>query len=275
MKSNQLIKKTMPSLLLAVGFMSNIVYAQNQANQVISSNWKDGKNVVEFPSLDRSYFDEPAIINIEQLNLIDTEMNKEQVWRLIGRPHFKEGPFGTRVWDYAFRFKQADGNYKVCQYQVHFSKKSNLVENQYTNCMVEPLVKKGPKTITIEADALFAFAGSSISSVSSQGMEKVRQFSSDLNKAYSRIDSLLISGHTDYLGSDAANLQLSRERANTVRTLLVNLGVPSQVIQTEGKGEAVPVVSCAANLPRKSLIGCLAPNRRVTIQVMGEERLIN
>ena len=87
--------------------------------------------------------------------------------------------------------------------------------------------------------------------------------------------SLLISGHTDYLGSDAANLQLSRERANTVRTLLVNLGVPSRVIQTEGKGEAVPVVSCAANLPRKSLIGCLAPNRRVTIQVMGEERLIN
>ena len=71
MKSNQLIKKTMPSLLLAVGFMSNIVYAQNQANQVISSNWKDGKNVVEFPSLDRSYFDEPAIINIEQLNLIE------------------------------------------------------------------------------------------------------------------------------------------------------------------------------------------------------------
>lgn len=51
-----------------------------------------------------------------------------------------------------------------------------------------------------------------------------------------------ISGHTDDIGSDAYNLNLSRNRAKSVTAYLLEQGVPvSQVIST-GYGETKPTV---------------------------------
>ena len=269
MKTKQLIQNTlMLAVLASLG-------AQAQT-QVVKSNWKEGKGVVEFPALSDSYFKNPQIINLNELNLIDAMdngMNKEQVWRLIGRPHFKEGAFGVRVWNYAFRFKQADNSYQTCQYQLHFSERPHLVDSMYKTCDgVTP--PKAAKMMTLSADALFAFGRSGTNDVSSKGMSEIRQLGTQINQAYSRIDSLQITGHTDYVGSDASNLTLSRARAVTVKQLLVDLGVPAAVISTDGRGEAQPVTTCAPNLAKPALVACLAPNRRVTVQISGEERVV-
>ncbi len=53
---------------------------------------------------------------------------------------------------------------------------------------------------------------------------------------------LNIVGHTDSDGSDEANLKLSKERANAVKNALITIyNISEDRLQTEGKGEAIPV----------------------------------
>lgn len=53
---------------------------------------------------------------------------------------------------------------------------------------------------------------------------------------------ILIVGHTDADGADAANLDLSRQRAASVKNELVkSFGIDASRIETDGKGESQPV----------------------------------
>ena len=52
---------------------------------------------------------------------------------------------------------------------------------------------------------------------------------------------LEIEGHTDSVGSDALNIALSQQRAESVRAALVQRGVEGGRITTKGLGKAVPV----------------------------------
>jgi outer membrane protein OmpA-like peptidoglycan-associated protein len=54
---------------------------------------------------------------------------------------------------------------------------------------------------------------------------------------------LNIIGHTDSDGSDADNLSLSQQRAEAVKTALVNdFNIPADRLSVEGKGESQPIV---------------------------------
>ena len=66
-----------------------------------------------------------------------------------------------------------------------------------------------------------------------------------------------IIGHTDSDGADAANLSLSQKRAIAVKTALSSFyGIDASRIETDGKGESVPL-NKNANASEK------AQNRRV------------
>jgi outer membrane protein OmpA-like peptidoglycan-associated protein len=52
-----------------------------------------------------------------------------------------------------------------------------------------------------------------------------------------------IGGHTDNTGDAASNLQLSQQRADSVRDYLVRQGVDSSVLTAKGYGDARPVAS--------------------------------
>ena len=69
-----------------------------------------------------------------------------------------------------------------------------------------------------------------------------------------------IVGHTDATGNDAANVQLSRERANATRDYLASRGVTTNRMTTDGRGEREPVASNDTEAGR-------ARNRRVEIFV--------
>jgi outer membrane protein OmpA-like peptidoglycan-associated protein len=73
---------------------------------------------------------------------------------------------------------------------------------------------------------------------------------------------ILVEGHTDATGSDDFNLQLSRDRANSVRTALVAGGVEAARIAAEGFGESRPVASNDNAAGRQQ-------NRRVEIVIVG------
>ena len=82
---------------------------------------------------------------------------------------------------------------------------------------------------------------------------------------------VIVTGHTDRIGSAEYNLKLSKQRADAVRDYLVSKGVDRTKIETIGMGEKEPVVQCNQK-EMKALIACLQPNRRVEVQVKGETK---
>ena len=94
---------------------------------------------------------------------------------------------------------------------------------------------------------------------------------SEINKSLVNVTQVLVIGHTDRLGGDAYNLELSRKRAETVRALLVSNGMDSGLIRTAGRGKTEPLLECA-NAGQQALKDCLQPNRRVSIDIVGDAK---
>lgn len=74
--------------------------------------------------------------------------------------------------------------------------------------------------------------------------------------------SVVIEGHTDDRGADAANLALSEQRAASVRDALIALGADAGRFKVVGKGESAPLADNASTEGR-------ARNRRVEVIVEG------
>jgi len=55
------------------------------------------------------------------------------------------------------------------------------------------------------------------------------------------ISDVVVIGHTDRAGDEAANDELSLQRAERVKVDLVGQGIPTAVIRTAGRGEREPV----------------------------------
>lgn len=70
-----------------------------------------------------------------------------------------------------------------------------------------------------------------------------------------------VAGHTDNIGSDASNLKLSQDRANSVRAYLASTGVAQQRMQAVGYGESRPIADNSTDAGR-------AQNRRVEITLI-------
>lgn len=81
-----------------------------------------------------------------------------------------------------------------------------------------------------------------------------------------------VNGHADRLGTPEYNQKLSEKRAEAVRAYLVSKGVDASKVETLGFGKTLPVKSCPGQMDRKALIECLAPNRRVVVEVQGTPR---
>lgn len=73
------------------------------------------------------------------------------------------------------------------------------------------------------------------------------------------VSSILLEGHASAEGTEEYNMQLSVDRANSVKTYLVNSGVDASKISTKGFGETRPVTSNATEAGRSK-------NRRVEIK---------
>lgn len=71
-------------------------------------------------------------------------------------------------------------------------------------------------------------------------------------------EKIIITGHTDCIGSANANLTLSRKRALAVKQALVNLGIETFRLGAQGRGESEPLADNRDAAGR-------ARNRRVTL----------
>lgn len=135
-----------------------------------------------------------------------------------------------------------------------------------------PLAAAAPASserFVILADTLFRFGKSGSKDILPDGKARLQELVQRL-KGYTLVQSISITGHTDRLGSDAYNDQLSRARASTVSTFLEGQGIKATNMTAQGKGKREPVTQgCGNALPRQALVRCLQPDRRVTIEITG------
>jgi OmpA-OmpF porin, OOP family len=125
-----------------------------------------------------------------------------------------------------------------------------------------------PKPINLSSTELFEFNKAVLTpeargKLDSEVIDKLKDLKS--------IRYIIVNGHADRLGSPQYNQQLSEKRAEAVRAYLVSKGVDASSIETLGFGKTLPVKSCP-DQARKALIECLAPNRRVVVEVQGMPR---
>jgi len=148
----------------------------------------------------------------------------------------------------------------------------------------EPVAAPAPKPVAVtpppprkvvfsadsSAESLFDF-GKAI--VKPSGKQALDRFAADLKGA--NYEVITVTGHTDRIGSQKYNQKLSERRAEMVKAYLVeSAGIPAGKIEAKGVDGAEPVTKpgeCKSKKGAKAtkqLIACLAPDRRVEIEVI-------
>lgn len=122
------------------------------------------------------------------------------------------------------------------------------------------------ETITLESDTLFSFGRADFAGLQGAGQRQLNQIAERLSNT-PNLGRITITGHADQIGSASANKRLSLERAQTVRTYLIGKGMAPELIEAVGAGNERPLVQCDGSMSRSERIQCLAPNRRVEIEV--------
>ena len=134
----------------------------------------------------------------------------------------------------------------------------------------EPTISR--QSTSFSTDVLFAFDRYNLSQ---EGRAKLDEFAAQLVNV--NATDVNVAGHTDFKGSDAYNQRLSERRASTVRNYLVSKGVNPSLITARGYGETQQKMQATceqqtagvANKAKRrlALIDCIAPDRRVDVNV--------
>ncbi len=107
-------------------------------------------------------------------------------------------------------------------------------------------------------DLLFETGKSELKGGAASNLSKLSAF---LNKYPDR--TIVIEGHTDSVGSDDYNVNLSQRRANSVQQFLLAQGIAANRLSASGKGENFPVASNDSSSGRQM-------NRRVEVIIANQ-----
>lgn len=111
-------------------------------------------------------------------------------------------------------------------------------------------------TLSMPGNVTFGFDSAKLNPEFDPVLDKLAQTLSEYNKTV-----IQIAGHTDSTGSHAYNMNLSEQRALSVKNYLAGRGVPGQRMHTVGAGPDYPVASNDTPEGR-------AQNRRVEITIV-------
>jgi OOP family OmpA-OmpF porin len=135
-------------------------------------------------------------------------------------------------------------------------------EGQALNRRVEVIVVaelRGFDAMRFPSVALFPRRSAELTPEGKKVLEKHRN---DAREMLQRAVYVEVLGHTDDVGDDAYNQDLSEQRANTVRDYLIATGADGSKMLAVGAGERMPIAS--NNTPEGR-----AENRRVEVLVLG------
>ncbi|WP_315809275.1 OmpA family protein [Pseudomonas sp. C9-3] len=124
--------------------------------------------------------------------------------------------------------------------------------------------------LSLRSDVLFDFGKGGYNDLTAEGRAQLNLIVRDIQQRQQGIQSIEVIGYADPLGQFAANQRLSQQRAETIRRMLLEQGIQSDLVNASGRGSAEPVVSCHEGSRRKQ-IACNAPNRRVELLIRGTQ----
>lgn len=155
----------------------------------------------------------------------------------------------------------------VAKYAHYYVDDISIVEIESSTIKTEPVIEpKKQDTISFKD---FTIGKTYIF----KNIEFEKGESTLLPKAYPELDNLilylqkkpntklLITGHTDNIGTPASNLTLSYQRAKTIMQYLVSKGINEKLISVDGKGDKFPISSNDTETGREK-------NRRVEISFL-------
>lgn len=124
--------------------------------------------------------------------------------------------------------------------------------------------------LSLRSDVLFQFGKGGYNDLTAEGRSQLGQVVQEIQQQPGRISGIEVIGHADPIGKAQANQTLSQQRAETVRRVLLEQGVQSQLVHASGRGSSEPVVQCNSG-SRSEKIACNAPNRRVELVIQGTQ----
>jgi len=122
---------------------------------------------------------------------------------------------------------------------------------------------------TLSTDTMFAFDKALLTST---GRSKLDELAIAIRGT--QHDTIVVTGHTDRIGTPNYNRSLSERRAEAVKQYLLGKGLDPGKISSSGKGETQPVTkpgACPRGMPVAAVIACLQPDRRVEVEVSGSK----
>jgi OOP family OmpA-OmpF porin len=127
------------------------------------------------------------------------------------------------------KIEAASRETKIDEERIEESIKSEAnLKNISNSDSVSVVTKKEKEILQI---IYFDFDKYSLTDVSSNSIKKF------IEENKNKIDTFLVVGHTDTKGTKKYNLELSLKRAETVKTILIRLGISSEKIKILGEGE--------------------------------------
>ncbi len=141
----------------------------------------------------------------------------------------------------------------------YMDKQAKAIERQIPEAEVER-VGEGI-LVTFDSGMMFNFDSYALSAATRDNLAEM----AGIMQQYEKTD-IVIEGHTDNVGSEAYNLQLSKKRAKAVANFLGQKGVSTIRIKTQGYGEGQPVESNETDADRQK-------NRRVEVVIIANEDL--
>ncbi|MCG6966671.1 MAG: OmpA family protein [Chromatiaceae bacterium] len=146
----------------------------------------------------------------------------------------------------------ATGHYMDNQ-QQEFER--SLQQERDANQMEIERLRDDTLKLTVDSEVSFDFGKAEIKPAFRSSLDKLAQVLLKYDRTI-----VHVIGHTDSVGSDAFNQDLSLKRADAVADYLASYGVPRQRLRTEGRGKSEPRATNATEAGRQL-------NRRVEVFV--------